>query len=392
MSSPRVDVIHSARLVSGGDVVPEAWVRFDGDRVAARSVGDGWRDGLPRDGAADGGVTVTDAAGRWLVPGFIDLHCHGGGGAAADDGEDAIRTVLATHRAHGTTRSVVSLVTAGIDELEGRLGAIARVAASDPLVLGSHLEGPFLDHDFRGAHDPARLRRADAASVDRLLDAAAGTLRQITIAPEHDGAGEATARFVDAGVAVALGHTGADFATALAAFEAGASILTHAFNGMRGIHHRAPGPVVAAMHADHVTLEVINDGVHVHPDVVRLAFAGAAGRVALVTDAMAATGSADGRYVLGSLEVDVVDGIARLAEGGAIAGSTLTQDAALRRAVLECGIGLADAVTALTETPAAAVGRAHDLGRLDVGYAADAVLLDDDLAVTAVWGAGARLV
>lgn len=392
MSSPRVDVIHSARLVSGGDVVPEAWVRFDGDRVAARGVGDGWRDGLPRDGAADGGVTVTDAAGRWLVPGFIDLHCHGGGGAAADDGEDAIRTVLATHRAHGTTRSVVSLVTAGIDELEGRLGAIARVAASDPLVLGSHLEGPFLDHDFRGAHDPARLRRADAASVDRLLDAAAGTLRQITIAPEHDGAGEATARFVDAGVAVAVGHTGADFATALAAFEAGASILTHAFNGMRGIHHRAPGPVVAAMHADHVTLEVINDGVHVHPDVVRLAFAGAAGRVALVTDAMAATGSADGRYVLGSLEVDVVDGIARLAEGGAIAGSTLTQDAALRRAVLECGIGLADAVTALTETPAAAVGRAHDLGRLDAGYAADAVLLDDDLAVTAVWGAGARLV
>ena len=392
MSSPRVDVIHSARLVSGGDVVPEAWVRFDGDRVAARGVGDGWRDGLPRDGAADGGVTVTDAAGRWLVPGFIDLHCHGGGGAAADDGEDAIRTVLATHRAHGTTRSVVSLVTAGIDELEGRLGAIARVAASDPLVLGSHLEGPFLDHDFRGAHDPARLRRADAASVDRLLDAASGTLRQITIAPEHDGAGEATARFVDAGVAVAVGHTGADFATALAAFEAGASILTHAFNGMRGIHHRAPGPVVAAMHADHVTLEVINDGVHVHPDVVRLAFAGAAGRVALVTDAMAATGSADGRYVLGSLEVDVVDGIARLAEGGAIAGSTLTQDAALRRAVLECGIGLADAVTALTETPAAAVGRAHDLGRLDAGYAADAVLLDDDLAVTAVWGAGARLV
>ncbi|GAA4050820.1 N-acetylglucosamine-6-phosphate deacetylase [Agromyces indicus] len=391
MSSPRVDVIHSARLVSGGDVVPEAWVRFDGDRVAARGVGDGWRDGLPRDGAAGGGVTVTDAAGRWLVPGFIDLHCHGGGGAAADDGEDAIRTVLATHRAHGTTRSVVSLVTAGIDELEGRLGAITRVAASDPLVLGSHLEGPFLDHDFRGAHDPARLRRADAASVDRLLDAAAGTLRQITIAPEHDGASEATARFVDAGVAVAVGHTGADFATALAAFEAGASILTHAFNGMRGIHHRAPGPVVAAMHADHVTLEVINDGVHVHPDVVRLAFAGAAGRVALVTDAMAATGSADGRYVLGSLEVDVVDGIARLAEGGAIAGSTLTQDAALRRAVLECGIGLADAVTALTETPAAAVGRAHDLGRLDAGYAADAVLLDDDLAVTAVWGAGARL-
>ena len=128
-----------------------------------------------------------------------------------------------------------------------------------------------------------------------------------------------------------------------------------------------------------------------HPDVVRLAFAGAPGRVALVTDAMAATGSADGRYVLGSLEVDVVDGVARLAEGGAIAGSTLTQDIALRRAVVESGLALEDAVTAVTVTPAAAIGRAHDLGRLEPGFAADAVLLDDDLAVVGVWGAGARL-
>ncbi|MEI5584250.1 MULTISPECIES: N-acetylglucosamine-6-phosphate deacetylase [unclassified Agromyces] len=391
MSSPHATVIHSARLVSGGDVVPEAWVRFEGDRVAARGVGDGWRDDLRGDGAVRTETTVTDAAGRWLAPGFIDLHCHGGGGASADEGADALGAILATHRAHGTTRTVLSLVTAGVEELEPRLAAIAHAAASDPLLLGSHLEGPFLDHEFRGAHDPARLRRADAASVDRLLDAAGGTLRQITVAPEHEGAAEATARFVDEGVAVAVGHTGADFATALAAFEAGASILTHAFNGMRGIHHRAPGPVVAAMRADHVTLEVINDGVHVHPDVVRLAFAGAPGRVALVTDAMAATGSADGRYLLGSLEVDVTDGIARLTDGGAIAGSTLTQDAALRRAVVDAGIPLADAITALTETPAAAVGRAHDLGRLEVGFAADAVLLADDLEVTAVWGAGERL-
>lgn len=382
-------VIHSARLVSGGDTVLDAWVRFEGDRVTARGIGDGWRDAI--EATAAKATEVTDAAGRWLAPGFIDLHCHGGGGASADDGDDAIPTVLATHRAHGTTRTVLSLVTATIDELDGRLAAIARAAASDPLVLGSHLEGPFLDLEFRGAHDPERLRRADADAVERLLAASAGTLRQITIAPEHDGAAEAIALFTDAGVAVAVGHTGADFDTALAAFDAGASILTHAFNGMRGIHHRAPGPVVAAMHADHVTLEVIDDGVHVHPDVVRLAFAGAPGRVALVTDAMAATGSADGRYVLGSLEVDVLDGVARLADGGAIAGSTLTQDVALRRAVIESGLSIEDAVTAVTVTPAAAIGRAHDLGRLEPGYAADAVLLDDDLAVAGVWGAGARL-
>ena len=384
MSTPST-VIHSARLVTGRDTVADAWVRFEGDRVVARGIGDDWRITLGAE------ATVTDAAGRALVPGFIDLHCHGAGGASVEEGAAAIEQALAVHSAHGTTRSVLSLVTAPVDVLAAHLETIARVAASDPRVLGAHLEGPFLDHEFRGAHDPELLRTADAASVERLLAASEGVLRQVTIAPEHDGAPEAIARFVDAGVAVAIGHTGADFGTALAAFEAGASILTHAFNGMRGIHHRAPGPVVAAMHADHVTLEVINDGVHVHPDVVRLAFAGAAGRVALVTDAMAATGSADGRYILGSLEVDVVDGIARLAEGGAIAGSTLTQDVALRRAVFDSGIQLADAVTALTDTPAAAIGRAHDLGRLDAGFAADAVLLDDELEVTAVWGAGERL-
>ena len=384
MSIPTT-VIHSARIVSGRDTMADAWVRFDGDSVAARGIGDAWRGDLPA------GASVTDAAGRHLVPGFIDLHCHGAGGASVEEGETAIETVLAVHSSHGTTRSVLSLVTAPVAVLAGRLETIARVAASDPRVLGAHLEGPFLDHEFRGAHDPAELRTADAASIELLLEASGGALRQITIAPEHVGAADAIARFTGAGVAVAVGHTGADFATALAAFEAGASILTHAFNGMRGIHHRAPGPVVAAMHADHVTLEIINDGVHVHPDVVRLAFSGAPGRVALVTDAMAAAGAPDGQYLLGSLEVIVADGVARLLQGGSIAGSTLTQDEALRRAVVDSGIPLDEAVGAVTEAPAAALGRAGDLGRLDPGFAADAVLLGHDLAVEAVWSAGARL-
>ncbi|WP_350349247.1 N-acetylglucosamine-6-phosphate deacetylase [Agromyces sp. G08B096] len=386
MSTAPVTVIHSARLLSGGDTVPDSWVRFDGDLVGGRGIGDDWREGLPADAA------VTDAAGRWLVPGFIDLHSHGAGGASVEDGEAAIETMLSVHTAHGTTRLVCSLVSAPIESLAQSLASVARVAARDPRVLGAHLEGPFLDHDFRGAHDPGALRTADDAAIDVLLDAAAGTLRQITIAPEHAGAAHAIRRFADAGVVVAVGHTSADYDTALAAFEAGASVLTHAFNGMRGIHHRAPGPVVAAMHADHVTLEIVNDGVHVHPDVVRLAFRGAPGRVALITDAMAATGAADGDYVLGSLGVVVADGVARLRETGSIAGSTLTQDDALRRAVVECGIPFEEAVGALTVTPAAAIGRAHDLGRLDRGFAADAVLLSDELRVEAVWGAGSRLV
>ncbi|MFF2773250.1 N-acetylglucosamine-6-phosphate deacetylase, partial [Streptomyces bacillaris] len=218
-----------------------------------------------------------------------------------------------------------------------------------------------------------------------------GTLRQITLAPELPGGLDAVRAFAEAGVAVAVGHTAADYDQTLAAFDAGATILTHAFNGMDGIHHRAPGPVAAATRTPGVTVEVINDGIHVHPEVVRMAFAAAPGRVALITDAMAAAGEADGDYLLGTLRVEVRDGVARLAEGGSIAGSTLTQDDALRRAVREVGVSVEDAVRALTETPAAAIGRGGDLGRLAPGYAADAVLLDDEFRVLRVWTAGAAV-
>lgn len=378
-------LIHSAGLVSGGTLTPDSWALFENGVVAAVGTGSSWRSrGIDP-------TQTTDAAGRLLTPGFIDIHCHGAGGAAFDDGAAAIATALAVHHSHGTTRAVLSLVTASQAHLEFRLAAVADEAERNPLVLGAHLEGPFLDATFRGAHDPALLRSPDAESVDRLIAAGRGHLRQVTLAPELPGAADALARFLAAGVRVAVGHSAADYDTALAAFDAGASILTHAFNGMPGIHQRAPGPVVAAMDSPGVVLEVINDGVHVHPSVVRLAFAGAPGRVALVTDAMAATGASAGRYLLGTLEVRVTEGVARLVDGGAIAGSTLTLDVALRNAVTLAGIPVTDAVTALTETPARAIGRGHDLGRLAVGYAADAVLLGPDFSVDAVFAAGRLL-
>lgn len=378
-------IVHSARVISDGASTADAWVRFEGHLIGARGVGDAWRD------EARTGDSIIDASGRTLVPGFIDLHCHGGGGASVEDGPLAIRRLIDVHGAHGTTRSVLSLVTAPVDVLAARLESIADLAATDSRVLGAHLEGPFLDREFRGAHDPEFLRDADDEAVDELLAAAGGTLRQVTLAPERPRAASAIARFIDAGVVVAVGHTGVDFAGARRAFDAGASVLTHAFNGMRGIHHRAPGPVLAAMHCEHVTLEVINDGVHVHPDVVRLAFAGASGRIALITDAMAAAGSTDGSYRLGTLEVIVDGGIARVADGGSIAGSTLTQDAALRRAVVDCGIDLVAAVAALTSVPARAIGRGADLGRLEPGCPADAVLLSKTLEVERVWASGKQL-
>ncbi|MGY1550261.1 N-acetylglucosamine-6-phosphate deacetylase [Microbacterium sp. A588] len=382
-------LIHSARLVTGGTIVGDSWVLFTGEVVSHVGTGDSWR---AVHGTGDpAAMTVRDAGASWLVPGFIDIHCHGAGGFAFAEGADALREGLAVHRRHGTTRSLLSLATAPLADLEAGLDLIAAAAERDPLVLGAHLEGPFLDPTFRGAHDPALLRKPDPQTLRRLLDAGGGRIRQVTIAPELPGAERAITELAGAGIAVAVGHTSADYETALRAFDAGATILTHAFNGMPGIHHRAPGPVAAATRHPGVTLEVINDGIHVEPEVVRLAFSGAPRRIALVTDAMAATGAADGIYDLGAQSVTVEAGIARVVGSGALAGSTLTLDAALRRAVADVGIPLAEAVMAVTETPARAIGRGHDLGSLSVGYAADAVLLSDDLRVNDVY-AGGRLV
>lgn len=373
-------VVHSARIVDGdGTTAENAWVRFEDGLVAARGTGTGWTE-------ADDVIDATAVAGpdAVLTPGFVDIHGHGGAGAAYDDGIEAIRTGRDLHRAHGTTRAVISLVTATVDQLVTQVSAIADLAETDAEILGSHLEGPFLDPGHHGAHEPSLLRHPEPDDVARLLDAGRGTVRQVTIAPELPGGLDAVRQIVAAGAAVAVGHTDADTAVARAAFEAGASILTHAFNAMNGIHHREPGPVLAAA-ADHrVVLEGIADNIHLDPRVIKLLFDVAPGRVALITDAMAAAGSADGHYDLGAVKVTVKDGVARTDGTGSIAGSTLTQDVALRRAV-EAGVPLAEAVRALTATPAAAVGYGSSLGQLRPGFVADAVLLGADQAVHGVW-------
>ncbi len=379
-------IVHSATLVSDGTTRPGSWVAVSGRRISEVGTGDGWR-ALIEPASPD----PVDAGGQILTAGFVDIHCHGGGGFSFADGPDGIRTALSVHRAAGTTRSVLSLVTASVDDLVTQLGVIADLTADDPTILGAHLEGPFLDEGHKGAHDPDLLLVPHRSTVARLIDAGRGALRQVTIAPELPGGLDAVRQLSEAGITAAIGHTDADVELATAAFDAGAGILTHAFNAMNGLHHRAPGPVAAATASDTVVLELINDGVHVHPEVMRIAFASAPGRIALVTDAMAAAGAADGAYRLGTLDVTVTDGVARLTAGNSIAGSTLTLDAALRRAVTVVGIGLPDAVAAVTSTPARAIGRGDDLGRLAPGYAADLVLLDADLAVTAVWADGQRI-
>jgi len=378
-------IIHGARKLDADGVVDDFWLATTGNRIDAVGSGNAWR-------AHAGDAVTVDADGHWLTPGFIDLHGHGAGGYSYDSGPDELDAAIATHRAHGTTRSVVSLVANPLAALRDTLEDIADLAERDPLVLGAHLEGPFLAPTKRGAHNPDFLRDPDPELVENLIAAARGSLRQITIAPELPNALESIDVLVEAGVIVAVGHTEATEAQARAAFDRGARMLTHAFNAMPGIQHRAPGPIVAAFDDERVTLELILDGLHVHPDVAHLAFTQAPGRIALITDAMAAAGAADGDYQLGTLNVTVADGLAVLSGTETIAGSTLTQDLALRIAVERTRLAPATAIEALTLTPARVLGRDHDLGLLRPGYLADAVLLDHEWTVRGVWADGRDLV
>jgi N-acetylglucosamine-6-phosphate deacetylase len=370
---------HARKLDAQGQV-DDFWALIDGDTIVSTGIGAG--------PSAD---TVVDLGGDWLTPGFIDLHSHGAGGHSYDDGADAIRAGLAVHRAHGTTRSVVSLVTNPIAALETSLATIADLMTEDPLILGSHLEGPYLSPRRAGAHNPALLLEPQPAQLERLLDAARGTLRQVTIAPELPNAFELINVLVENGVVVAIGHTEADFELAMRAFDSGARLLTHAFNAMPGIGHRAPGPVVAAFEDERIVLELILDGEHVHPDVAALAFREASGRIALVTDAMSAAGGSDGDYTIGDLAVEVRDGLAHLAGTDTLAGSTLTQDRALRLAIEQVGIEPADAVAALTLTPARILGIERRHGLVAPGHVADLVILDSRWQVIGAWANGAQL-
>lgn len=294
--------------------------------------------------------------------GFIDLHCHGAVGHGFDEADSTgIAAALAHHRSHGTHGLLLSLVSAPPAALAARLRALGAMIPDLPGALGVHLEGPFLAPGRRGAHDPTALTAPTPAAVDALIEAGDGVLRVVTLAPELPGAMDAVDRFVAAGVAVAVGHTEADAELAGAAFDRGASVLTHAFNAMLGLDHRAPGPVGAALARGHVTIEVIADGVHVHPVLLRTLFAAAPGRVALVSDAMAATGLGDGRYRLGEREVEVTQGRPVLAGTDTLAGSTLTLDRAVET-VVAAGVPIADAVAAATTTPARVLGAAGALG------------------------------
>ncbi|RKT16433.1 N-acetylglucosamine-6-phosphate deacetylase [Streptomyces sp. 1114.5] len=356
-------VLAGARLVLPGGVVEGDRLAIEGTRIAALG-----GDTEPGD---------LDLTGHTVVPGFVDLHVHGGGGASYASGlaEEALHAAR-THLHHGTTTTIASTVTGEIDDI-ARQAAVLSELVEDGTLAGIHFEGPFISHNRCGAHRPDLLRDPDPALVRKLLDAARGHAKMVTLAPELPGGLDSVRMLTDLGIIAAVGHTDSDYTTTLQAIDAGATVATHLFNAMPGIAHRAPGPIVALLEDERVTVELINDGIHLHPSVLDLAYNTAGPtRVALITDAMGAAGMGDGLYPLGPLQVQVKDGVARLVEGGAIAGSTLTLDVAFKRSVTVNGLSLSQAVESLSATPARLLGLADTVGSLETGKLADLVVLD----------------
>jgi N-acetylglucosamine-6-phosphate deacetylase len=372
-------VLAGARVVTPDGILDPGWVQVEGQRIVAVGAG-----APPESGQ--------DLGGGWLLPGYVDLHTHGGNGGSIDESAAGLATSVAFHRAHGTTRALASAVTSTVEHMSAVAGWIADAVEAGPSpdghVVGAHLEGPFISEVRCGAQDPHKIIDPDPKALRQLLDAGRGTVRMITIAPERPGAIDLIRTVAAEGVIPAIGHTDTYYADAITAIDAGAKVVTHLFNGMRGLHHRDPATIGAARDRPDMVCEVINDGMHLHDAAVRMVADVFPNRFALITDAMAAAGVGDGDYILGDQRVTVTDGRAVLAGGTSIAGSTLTMERAVQRAVRDVGLSIEVAARAAATTPARVLGGAREFGSIAAGLDADLVLLDDDIAVTRVMALG----
>jgi len=363
--------IHSARMVTPAGIRDGDCLILGGRIVAVGEAPD------------PGSEPKLNAEGRYLAPGFLDLHVHGGAGADFADGDpDAAQAIVRLHTEHGTTGLVASIVPGPLDRMRQAMAEVADV----PGVLGIHLEGPFLNPERAGALDPQWFLPPSRQAFRKLVAGFESQVKIVTFAPELPGAEVLVGEIMRIRAVPAIGHTAATFEETVTALDRGASHFTHLGNAMSGLHHREPGAVGAALLSG-ASIELISDGVHVHPAFVRLVAEFLRGRgefhrLCLVSDATPAAGMADGTYHLGSREVRLKDGEVRLASG-TLAGSALTLDQAVRNAVRFADLPLTEALSLVTENPARVLRLSKEGGTLTVGANADLVLLDSDLTVWA---------
>lgn len=329
-----------------------------------------------------------DGHGRYALPGFIDLHLHGSMGFDVMDGSpDALQGLCDYLIQGGVTSFLATTMTDSAERINAALSALTAFARrSGAPLLGVHIEGPYLNPAYRGSQAEIHLREPKREEYRPWLKT--GLIKMITMAPEIAGGEGLMREALAQGVAVSIGHSGADYDSATRYFAAGARQVTHTFNGMPGIHHRQPGLFVAALENPEVTFQIIPDGIHVHPAVVHmLARLVGIERVVVITDAMLATGLGDGQYATGAAIVTVKDGQARSPAGG-LAGSTLTMEQALRNMMRFCDLSLAEALPMLTRVPARSIGMYPQKGSLQVGADADVVIWDEVMGAQATIIAG----
>ena len=380
-------LVHAARAFTPTTEIPDAAILIrDG---AIEAVG-------PRDGMTlPAGAQEVFATDKIAAPGFVDVHIHGAGGHDVMEGTgDALKAVASTIAGHGTTSFVATTVTASPDAICRSAEGVARYfglqhEAGDlrAEVLGVHFEGPFISPLRRGVHPPEFLKLPSADLLAQFIAAAKGRAQILTIAPELLGAMPCIDAARKAGLVVAIGHTDATYEQARAAIARGAHHAVHVYNAMRPFTHRDSGVIGAVLTTPEVTAELIADGVHVDETAMRLLLqAKGPSGVILVSDGISATGMPDGKYMLGTFEVTVSDGVCRNAEGK-LAGSTLTLDRALRN-IVNLGTPLSHALRMLTLNPATLLGLEFKKGALRAGADADLVLLDESLHITNVWTRG----
>ncbi len=333
-----------------------------------------------------------DLEGGYLLPGFIDTQVNGGGGALFNDAPtvETIATIGAAHRAYGTTGFLPTLISDDLATVAQAIAAVdAAIEAGVPGVLGIHIEGPFLSEERKGVHDASKFRTLDDASIDLLTSARRGRTL-VTLAPETT-TPQMIARLAAAGVTVAAGHTNATYDVLTGALEAGVTGFTHLFNAMSPLTSREPGAVGAALESQEAWCGIIADGRHIHPAVLRIAFAAKRrDRFMLVTDAMPSVGMADKRFTIQGRPIRVVDGVC-VDENGTLAGSDLDMAGAVANAVRMAGLPLEEAARMASAYPAAFLGLGEGYGRIAVGARADLVLLDAGLKAVRTWIGGSDI-